>query len=173
MGYYKSAIQRIAREIHLLFKQAFFSLLIIAKVSNRASFAVFTYKCLRKNEGECPTTTTLGLELVVRSSTIGCQTCHFHPLYTSLSISVSYVRCSILLIFTGFRHLAKWARDKIQLGLPLWFSHYIMNHIIIWFEPKTHEEYFFNLFSGGIFGIFCIRGLLENWEGAKNHEWNT
>ena len=170
MRYYKSAI---AREIHLLFKQAFFSLLIIAKVSNRASFAVFTYKCLRKNEGECPTTTTLGLELVVRSSTIGCQTCHFHPLYTSLSISVSYVRCSILLIFTGFRHLAKWARDKIQLGLPLWFSHYIMNHIIIWFENQKLTRSFFNLFSGGIFGIFCIRGLLENWEGAKNHEWNT
>ena len=142
VGYYKSASALQEREIHLLFKQAFFSLLIIAKVSNRASFAVFTYKCLRKNEGECPTTTTLGLELVVRSSTIGCQTCHFHPLYTSLSISVSYVRCSILLIFTGFRHLAKWARDKIQLGLPLWFSHYIMNHIIIWFEPKTHEEFF-------------------------------
>ena len=87
MGYYKSASALQEREIHLLFKQAFFSLLIIAKVSNRASFAVFTYKCLRKNEGECPTTTALGLELVVRSSTIGCQTCHFHPLYTSLSIS--------------------------------------------------------------------------------------
>ena len=170
MGYYKSAI---AREIHLLFKQAFFSLLIIAKVSNRASFAVFTYKCLRKNEGECPTTTTLGLELVVRSSTIGCQTCHFHPLYTSLSISVSYVRCSILLIFTGFRHLAKWARET-KYNWDYHSDFLITLWIISLFDlSQKLTRSFFNLFSGGIFGIFCIRGLLENWEGAKNHEWNT
>ena len=79
---------------------------------------------------------------------------------------VSYVRYyGILLIFTGFRHLAKW--DKIQLGL-----------LALIFSLQCYESYpsriskissFFNLFSG----IFCIRGLLENWEGGKNHEWNT
>ena len=48
---------------------------------------VFTYKCLRKNEGECPTTTLPGA-FALRSSTIGCQTCHFHPLPAALSIAL-------------------------------------------------------------------------------------
>ena len=82
--------RRIARErdsfaVQTTWRRLSLSSLLLRYPTEHLS--MFAYKCLRKNEGECPTTTALGLELVVRSSTIGCQTCHFHPLYTSLSIS--------------------------------------------------------------------------------------
>lgn len=146
VGYYKSASALQEREIHLLFKQAFFSLLIIAKVSNRASFALclLTNVCgkMRVNvQQQLPQGSSLQYDHLLLGARLVIFTLSTLP---CLYLAVSQLR--EVQYPADFYKLSTFGQMRRQntIGITtLIFSLHYMNHIISRkFEPKLRGFFF-------------------------------